>query len=66
MSKKPWDILLVEDYEHKGEKRTKYHQVGVAFENDREGFTLNITPGLALMGRAIILPRKDKPASGEP
>lgn len=64
MSKKPYDALIAEDYEHKGEKRTKFHQVGVMFENEREGWTLNIHPGISVSGRVVIMPRKEKPEAG--
>lgn len=63
MSKKPYDVLIAEEYEHKGEKRTKFYNVGVMFENDREGWTLNIPEGISISGRVVILPRKEKAQS---
>lgn len=66
MSKKPYDALLVEEYEHKGEKRQKFYQCGVMFENDREGWTLTIPPGMSISGRVVILPRKDKTHNTDP
>ena len=65
MSKKIYDALIAEDYEHKGEKRTKFYNVGVMFENDREGWTLTIPAGVSISGRVVILPRKEKPADGQ-
>lgn len=66
MSKKPYDALVVEEYQHQGETKKKYYQVGVMFENEREGWTLSIPPGVSVSGRVLILPRKDKAGDAAP
>lgn len=60
MSKKPYDVVVFEEFEQNGEKRTKGYTVGVAFENPNGGFNVTPAPGVALCGRFSILPRKDK------
>jgi hypothetical protein len=60
MTNKPMDLLIAEEFEYKGEQRTKFHNVGTVFENEREGFTVKIHPGLSVSGRLVILPRKEK------
>jgi hypothetical protein len=59
--KKPYDLLVIEEFEHNGEQRRNYHRVGVAFENKESGFTAHTYPGVSVSGRFLILPRKDKP-----
>lgn len=61
MSKKPYDIFVVETYEHDGQEKSSFHRVGVAFETKDGGFSCQPYPGVALSGRFLILPRKDKP-----
>lgn len=65
MSKKPFDICVIETYEHGGEERTSFHRVGVAFENDKGGFSGQTFPGVAVTGRFVILPRREKAEGGE-
>jgi len=60
MTTKPYDALIVEEYEHNGQKRTKFHNVGTMFENEREGWTLKVHPGMAISGRIVIIPRKER------
>lgn len=64
MSKKPYNLLTVREYEKDGEKKRVYTRVGVAFEIDG-GFSLQVDEGLALTGRALILPRKERDEAEE-
>lgn len=57
--KKPFNVLHVRSYESEGEKKNVYTRIGVAFEVEG-GFSLSIDEGLALTGRALILPRKER------
>ena len=59
MSKTPFNVLHVREYQVNGEKRQQYTNIGVAFEIEN-GFSVQIAEGLALTGRALILPRKSK------
>lgn len=59
MSKTPFNLLHVREYESGGEKKTNYTRIGVAFQIDG-GFALQVDDGLALTGKALILPRKDR------
>lgn len=59
MSKKPFNLLHVREYESGGEKKRVFTRIGVAFEIEG-GFSLQVDDGLALTGRALILPRKDR------
>lgn len=59
VKKTPFNVLHVREYEVNGEKRQQYTTIGVAFEIEG-GFSLSISDGLALTGRALILPRKER------
>ena len=62
MAKKPYDILKVREYTSKktGEVRNNYTRVGVAFEIESGGMSIEIEEGISITGRAVILPRKDR------
>ena len=62
MSKKtPYDILVAREYtDANGEVKTAYYRAGVAFENSKEGMNGEVVDGLALTGRFIIAPRRDR------
>lgn len=65
-SKKPYDVLVAEEYTAgEGEIRTKFYSVGVAFENSKGGMNVELPEGIALSGRFVILPRKDRAQDGE-
>ncbi len=64
MSKTPYNLLHVREYEKDGEKKKVYTRVGVAFEIEG-GFSLQVDEGLALTGRALILPRKEREQADE-
>lgn len=57
-----YDILITEEYQSQGQKKTAYHKVGHAFDaKSGAGFNGEILPGIALSGRFIIRPRQAKP-----
>lgn len=64
MSKKPYDVVVFDEYERDGENKSRGYTVGVAFENQGGGFTVTPVPGVALCGRFSILPRKKKDDAG--
>lgn len=61
--KKPYDVLVAEEYSIDGEIRTKFYSVGVAFENSKGGFNVELPAGIALSGRFVVLPRRSSAES---
>lgn len=59
--KKPYDVVLVEEYGDAADRKAKFYNVGVAFERDEGGMSVIIPEGISVTGRLSILPRKDKP-----
>lgn len=57
--KTPFNVLHVREYGEADSKKTVYTRIGVAFEIEG-GFSFQIDEGLALTGKALILPRKEK------
>lgn len=59
--RKPHNILVTREYTTgNGEVKTAWSDAGVAFANSKGGFNCEVTPGLALTGKFVILPRTDK------
>lgn len=59
--KQQFNVLHTREYESGGEKKTFYTKIGRAWEISG-GFAFEIDAGMALTGRAVILPRKaDEP-----
>ncbi|MEM6934108.1 MAG: hypothetical protein AAF526_11040 [Pseudomonadota bacterium] len=59
---KTYDILIAEDYEHQGETRSKFHNVGTAWPLEtKDRMSVQLHPGISVSGRLVILPRKPKP-----
>ena len=55
------DLLIANRYKAKdGTEKTRFTNVGVAFANEKTGYSLVIHDGIALSGRVLMLPRKDK------
>lgn len=63
--KKPYDVLVAEEYSVGGEVRTKFYTAGVAFENSKGGLNVELPAGIALSGRFVILPRRAGSESDE-
>jgi hypothetical protein len=63
---KPYDVLKVEEYTADGgEVKTRFHRVGIAFENkDGDGMSAIIPEGISVSGRIVIKGRKDRNADG--
>lgn len=64
MSRTPFNLLHVREYESNGKKKTVYTRIGVAFEING-GFAVQVDDGLALTGKAIIQPRKERDEAEE-
>ena len=62
MSKRPThDILLAEDYEATdGEQKASFTNIGGAWLKDSGAISCQLRDGLAVSGRFVILPRKEK------
>lgn len=62
MSNKPThDIVLAEDYEAAdGEQKSSFTRVGSAWQKDTGTMSCQLRDGLAVSGRFVILPRKEK------
>ena len=61
MSKTPHNVLVARKYTNSnGEEKTEWLRVGVAFQNEKGGFNCEVTEGIALTGRFMILPRLDR------
>jgi hypothetical protein len=57
---KPYDLLTMQEYtDAQGEVKTRYRNVGVAFDNDKGGQTIIVADGIALSGKLITVARKD-------
>lgn len=61
--KQHYNLLHTRDYEVNGEKRTFYTKIGRAWEI-KGGFGIEIDAGMALTGKAVILPKKADEAEG--
>ena len=55
-----YDLVVFEEYEKDGEKKSASTQVGTAFTNENTGYTLKIRDGISISGRVQMLPRRDK------
>lgn len=65
MTKTTYDVLIAEDYEQGGEKRSKFHNVGTAWSLDnKDGLSVELHPGLAVSGRLLVLPRRAREETG--
>ena len=66
MSNKPThDILLAENYEAAdGEEKAYFTNIGSAWQKDNGTISCEMRGGLAVSGRFVILPKKDKDAQG--
>lgn len=56
-----FDVFVTSEYEHNGEKKNRWNEVGVAFPHkDGAGFSIELVPGIAVSGQLVILQRKPK------
>ena len=64
MTKPTHDILLAENYTaNGGEEKSFFTNIGSAWVKDTGTISCEVREGLAVSGRFVILPKKDKPAS---
>ena len=63
-----YDLLIAETYTPKGgEEKTRFHRVGAAFASrNGDGFNIEIPPGIAISGKALLRPRKEKAEAAQP
>lgn len=61
MSKKPFNVVVAEDYELNGETRTNFTRVGKAWprKNGEPGMSVQLARGISISGDFVILPPKD-------
>jgi len=66
MSNKPThDILLAENFTtSNGEEKSYFTNIGSAWAKDSGTMSCEIRAGLAVSGRFVIMPKKEKPESG--
>lgn len=59
---KPYDVLSVEEWaDDNGEVKTRFRNVGVAFDNSNgDGQTLIIPSGISLSGKIITKQRRER------
>ena len=64
MTKPTHDILLAENYTtSQGEEKSHFTNIGSAWAKDSGAISCEIRDGLAVSGRFVILPKKDKAKS---
>jgi hypothetical protein len=61
--KKPYDVLLIEEYGETNDRKARFYNIGTAFETDKGGMSVLIPEGISITGgrRISIVPRTDKP-----
>lgn len=63
MSKRTYNVLKPREYtDGNGELRKHFIEVGAAWEIDSGGMSIELHEGIAVSGRVVILPRKDRAA----
>ena len=61
MSKKTYNVLKPREYTNSnGEVKKAFVEVGAAWDIETGGMSIELHEGIALSGRFVILPRKDK------
>ena len=54
-TKARYEVLIANEYESAGQKKTRWTKVGVGFPNqDGRGFNLMIEPGLSVSGNLVV------------
>lgn len=67
MAKKTYNVLKPREYtDGNGEVRKHFIEVGAAWDIDSGGMSIELHEGIAVSGRFVILPRKDKAADDGP
>lgn len=66
MARKTYNVLKPREYtDSNGEVKKHYTEIGAAWEIDSGGMSIELHEGLAVSGRFVILPRKERNAEGE-
>jgi len=61
MSKKTYNVLKPREYTNSnGEVKKAFVEVGAAWDIETGGMSIELHEGIAVSGRFVILPRKDK------
>lgn len=61
MSKKTYNVLKPREYNNSnGEVKKAFVEVGAAWDIETGGMSVELHEGIAVSGRFVILPRKDK------
>lgn len=61
MSKKTYNVLKPREYTNSnGEVKKAFVEVGAAWDIEAGGMSIELHEGIAVSGRFVILPRKDK------
>lgn len=60
MSKKTYNVLKPREYMSNGETKKAFVEVGAAWDIESGGMSIELHEGIAVSGRFVILPRKDK------
>ena len=61
MAKKTYNVLKPREYTtSNGEVKTHFVEVGAAWDIETGGMSIEIHDGIAVSGRFVVLPRKDK------
>lgn len=61
MSKKTYNVLKPREYTNSnGEVKKAFVEVGAAWDIETGGMSIELHDGIAVSGRFVILPRKDK------
>lgn len=66
MARKTFNVLKPREYtDSNGEVKKHFIEIGAAWEIDSGGMSIELHEGLAVSGRFVILPRKDRNAEAE-
>lgn len=61
MAKQTYNVLKPREYTNaNGEVKKHFVEVGAAWEIDSGGMSIELHEGIAVMGRFVILPRKER------
>ncbi|WP_029032282.1 hypothetical protein [Salinarimonas rosea] len=58
MNMQRFDLVKVEDYAHKGARKTRSWKVGKALSMRRGGFMIFVPEGMAVSGRLMMVPEQ--------
>lgn len=53
-----YDLIIFEDFEYQGQRRSRAFRVGSAVASPRGGFVMYIPAGVSITGRVLAVPEK--------